>query len=415
MVAASAPLSFDASRPLDLASQAFHDHKYEWYRWMLEEAPVCPGKISLMKITLVSRDEDCRMVLAGEKFMRNRGGALGKPSASPFPIPLPSSIRALTVSMIVQDDPEHRRLRNLVNKGFTARAVARLSSMVEEIADERLEALARADGPVDLLSEYARPIPMRVIASMVGVSQEEVKGFDRLMTVLSKGLTGAGIVRTLLWDLRKAQKWVRDLVTNKRARPGDDILSELMEAEDEGDRLTEDELVAMVFLLIIAGFETTLHSITNGARTLFEHADQLGRLGADPGLWPTAADEIIRYRGPVHGTKLQYAAEDMTLHGVDIKRGTAVMPMLAAANRDPRAFEKPDEFDVGRTPNHHLGFGFGAHFCLGRQLALMETETALHRLFDRYPNLHLAVDPSELKIVKMPGWHRHEALPVILA
>jgi cytochrome P450 len=315
--------------------------------------------------------------------------------------------------MILEDDPQHRRLRNLVNKAFTARAVGRLSDRVEEISCQLLDGLGK-QGQVDLLESYSRPLPTRVIAEMVGLPQADVTEFGFSMRVLTKGFSGLGILRTLLWDLRATNKFVRRLIARKRAEPRDDILSGLIEAEEDGDRLSEDELVAMVFLLIIAGFETTLHLITNGVRTLLEHPDQLDRLRAEPGLWDSAVEEIVRHRGPVHGTKLQYAKQDVTLHGTTIKRGTPVMPLLAAANHDPRAFEKPDDFDVARSPNHHLGFGFGAHFCLGKQLALMETRVALKMLIERNPNLRLAVEPSELSIANVPGWHRHESLPVIL-
>jgi cytochrome P450 len=149
-------------------------------------------------------------------------------------------------------------------------------------------------------------------------------------------------------------------------------------------------------------------------RTLLEHPEQLERLRAEPELWDSAVEELVRFRGPVHGTKLHYATEDVEIHGVIIKKGSPVMPILGAANHDPRAFEKPEVFDIARTPNHHLGFGFGNHFCLGRQLALMETKVALKNLFDRYPNVRLAVPPAELKIMAMPGWHRHTSMPVLL-
>ena len=249
---------------------------------------------------------------------------------------------------------------------------------------------------------------------MVGVTKSEAQKFANIMGTVTNGLTGMRMVRTLLWDLRPAQRFVRDLIRRKQDQPGDDILSELVGAEEEGDRLTEDELVAMTFLLMIGGFETTLHLITNAVRTLIEHPDSLGRLRAEPDLWGGAVEEIVRYRGPVHGTKLQYAAEDVVLHGETIAKGSPVMPMLAAANHDPRVFEKPEEFDITRSPNHHLGFGFGPHFCLGRQLALMETRVALEKIFSRFPNLELAVPASELQIAAMPGWHRHVSLPVSL-
>jgi len=412
-VMTTTPPAFSADRPIPMGSPDFAQHKYDWYRWMLEEAPVCQGKIGPMKIHLVSRYEDCRMVLTDERFLRNRGRAKGKEDASPLPFPLPKSVMAIARSMILEDDPEHRRLRNLVSKAFTAHAVARLSDRVEELSSRLLDDLEEKK-EVDLLEAYSRPIPTRIIAELVGLADSDVDEFDTSLHVLTKGLSGIGILRTLLWDLRATNKFVRKLISHKRTEPGEDILSGLIEAEEEGDRLGEDELVAMVFLLIIAGFETTLHLITNGVRTLLENPDQLERLRADPELWDSAVEEIVRHRGPVHGTKLQYAKEDIVLHGTKIDRGSPIMPMLAAANHDPRVFEDPDAFDIARSPNHHLGFGFGMHFCLGKQLALMETRIALKNLFDRKPDLRLAVDSSELSIVNVPGWHRHESLPVLL-
>lgn len=414
MAAPAISHTFDASRPINIASPEFGTHKYEWYRWMLEEAPVCQGRISLLKVHLVARYDDCRMVLTDDRFIRDRGHARGKaPGGSPFPFPLPKSIMALGTSMIVQDDPEHRRLRGLVNRAFTSRAVGRLSDRVEHISAELLDDLdGRRD--VDLVQAYARPIPTRVIAEMLGLSAADIGEFDLITRVLSEGLTGFSILRTVFFDLRRVARFVRSLVARKRAEPGDDILTALIEAEEDGDRLTEDELVAMVFLLIIAGFETTMHLITNGVRTLLEHPDQLDRLRAEPALWDSAVEEIVRHRGPIQATKPQYATQDLTLHGHAIKRGTPILPLLGAANHDPRAFDDPDTFDVARTHNHHLGFGFGAHFCLGKQLAVMETRIALKNLVERHPDLKLAVDASELKIVPMPGWHRHQSLPVDL-
>jgi cytochrome P450 len=412
MVAAASQQIFDASRPIDLTGRFFADNKYDWYREALEQAPVCVGKISVMKLNLVLRYEDCRMLLTDDRFVRNRGRARGKGS-SPLPFPVPKSIAALSKSMILEDDPEHRRLRNLVNKAFTPRAVARLSDRVDELSNSLLDEL-ETQSPVDLLAAYARPIPTRVIAEMMGLANDDVQELGYSLGVLSKGLTGFGLVRTVLWDLRGTAKFIRGIVARKRAAPGDDILSALIQAEEEGDRLSEDELLAMVFLLIIGGFDTTLHLITNGVRTLLEHPDQLDRLRAEPGLWDSAVEEIVRHRGPVHGTKLQYATEDVNLHGFTIKKGTATMPMLGAANHDPRAFEKPDEFDIARTPNRHLGFGLGRHFCLGRQLALMETRVALRNLIDRNPKLRLAVDPGQLEMARLPGWHRHMSLPVTM-
>jgi len=293
------------------------------------------------------------------------------------------------------------------------RSVERLSSRVEDISHQLLDEI-EAEGSVDLLTRYARPLPTRVIAEMIGLPPGSTDQFHNSLSVLTKGLTGFSLVKTLLWDLRGTSKFIHRLIAHKRAEPGDDILTDLIQAKEAGDRLSEEELVAMVFPLIIAGFETTLHLIANGVRTLIEYPDQLDRLKAEPELWNSAVEEIVRHRGPIHGTKLQYAAQDVEIQGVVIAKGTAVMPMLGAANHDPRAFERPDEFDVSRSPNHHLGFGFGMHFCLGKQLAIMETRVSIKNLFDRYPNLHLAVDASDLELARLLGWHRHLSLPVEL-
>ena len=405
--------ALDARARIDLGSSDFARNKYERYRWLLANAPACRGKISVLRVNLVARYEDCRTVLTDPRFLRNRGRALGKGS-NPLPFPLPRSVAALGRSMIIEDDPEHRRLRNLVSKAFTPRAVARLSHRVEELSHELLDQLEKRQGSFDLLECYARPIPTRVIAAMVGVPDAEMDHFKAGMRVLSSGFSGWSIARTLLWDLPATRRYVLELIDRKRAQPADDILSELIHAEEAGDRLSHDELLSLVFLLIIAGFETTLHLITNGARTLLEHPDQLVRLRAQPELWESAVEEIVRHRGPVQGTKPLYPAEDVTFHGVTFARGSATMPLLGAANHDPAAFEDPERFDVARTPNRHLGFGFGAHFCLGAQLARMETRVALQNLVERNPELRLAVAPSELVIQRAPGWHRHESLPIAL-
>jgi len=404
----------DLRFPIDLSGGDFAAQKYtHFYPRLLESAPVCSGRISLLKLQLVSRYEDCRLVLSDERFIRDRGRAKGKPSAGPLPFPLPKSVAALAGSMIYADDPEHRRLRNLVNKAFTAQAVSGLEVAVEERSRGLLEGLSE-ERTVDLLPTYARSVPTRVIADMMGLELEDVGHFEQGMRVLSEGLSGVAILRTLLWDLRKTATFVRGVIARKRRSPGDDILTALIEAEDQGDRLSEDELLAMVFLLMIAGFETTQHLIGNGVRVLLEHPDQVDRMRSEPQLWGSAVEEIVRFRGPVHGTKPQYATEDVEISGHRIERGTPVMPLLGAANLDPRFFEAPELFDVARSPNHHLGFGFGAHFCLGKQLALMEARVSLRNLFERFPNMALAVPSDELEIVNVPGWHRHRSMPVLL-
>jgi cytochrome P450 len=400
--------------PLNLSSRDFVERKFEHYQWLLEHGPACRGRIALLRVNLVARYDDCRSLLTDPRFVRNRSRATGKPSAGPAPFPLPKSIAALATSMITQDDPAHRRLRNLVNQAFTPRAAGRLEHQVEEMSHELLDSLERRGGSFDLLAEYARPIPTRVIAAMVGLDKSEIARFSGVMRVLSEGLSGWAIARTLLFDLPTSRRFLDGLIARKRAEPGDDILSQLIHAEEAGDRLSHDEVLSMVFLLVIAGFETTLHLIANGVHTLLAHPAELARLRAEPELWDSAVEELVRHRGPIQSTKPLYPLEDVTLHGVTFPRGSATLPLLGAANHDPRAFPDPERFDVARTPNRHLGFGFGAHFCLGAQLARMETRVALRNLVERNPGLRLAVPESELTIRRLPGWHGYESLPVEL-
>ena len=209
----------------------------------------------------------------------------------------------------------------------------------------------------------------------------------------------------MFWDLRKSVAFVRDQVEKKRANPGEDILSALIHAEEDGDRLTEDELVSMVFLLIVAGFETTTSLISNSIITFNHHPDQLERLHNEPRLLSSAVEELLRFAGPIHGTKMNYARQDMELRGVHIPKGTAVMPLLGSANRDETVFEDPDRFDIARDPNKHLSFSQGNHFCLGAFLARMETKIALETLYQRFEKLDFVDEPE---VAPMPGWYRYK-------
>ena len=417
--ASVAPTGVRVDRPIDLASDDFARHKTDWYAAMREEAPVADGRISLMRLKLVSRYEDCRLVLTDPRFVRNRARSMGKKSGGALPLPLPKSIEALSTSMIYEDDPEHRRHRNLVNQAFTARRVGEFEPRVESIAADLLDELegraTKSPGrEIDLLDTYARWIPMRVISEMVGIDPGEAHEMEQSLTVLSKGLTGARVVKTIFWDMRRTAAFVERLIERKRANPGDDLLTALIEAEEDGDRLSRDELLAMVFLLIIAGFETTEHLIANGIRFLLESPDVRKRLDDAPERWPDATEELVRLHGPVLATKPVRPMEDLEVAGVRIERGTMVMPMLGAANRDPAVFADPLVFDEHRSPNPHLGFGFGAHFCLGKQLALMEARVGLRRLFERFPEARFDRDPATIEIANWPGWHRHMTMPVVL-
>ncbi|HSG87655.1 MAG TPA: cytochrome P450 [Pseudomonadales bacterium] len=402
--------------PFDVGDPRFAADRDAAYRWLLEEAPVCAAKVSILRTTLVSRYDDCMLLLRDPRFVRNRTTATG---GRRLPFPMPRAVALLARSMIVEDDPAHGRLRGLVQKAFTSSAIAALEPGIEAHAHALVDAMqvkAAAKGGVkahvDLLTDYAEPLPSAVIAAMLGLTQADLPHLRGGLKALTSGLSGWRVITTLLRDLPRMGRFVRELIAHKRRAPGADILSALIHAEEAGDRLDEDELVSMVFLLIVAGLETTVHLIGNAVVTLLAHPGQLARLRAEPALLETAVEEVIRYRGPILGTKPAYALEPVTLSGVTIPRGAMVMPMLGAANHDPAVFAGPDVFDIGRTPNRHLGFGRGIHFCLGAPLARMEARIALAVLLERAPGLRLAVPADELELVPMPFWHRHRTIPV---
>ena len=410
----NAPVSpyADLRLPVDVASAHFADNRARYFRWLRDEAPVHRGRVSVMRMWFLSRYDDCWALLRDPRFVRNRGRARGKGNSA-APVPMPRSIRHLAESMIVSDDPAHARLRGLVQKAFTSSAIASMESSLRAHAHALLDD-AKRTGHVDLQTAYASPIPVRAISEMMGLETADAPRFHDGLTALSDGLSGWTMLRTLLWDLPRLDGFVRELIERKRVAPGNDILTALIAAEEDGDRLQENELVSMVFLLIIAGFETTVHLISNLVLTLLTHPDQLARLRADPALIEGAVEEGLRFCGPIHGTKPCYPIEDVTIHGITIPRGATVVPVLGAANLDPREFEDPECFDIGRPIRRHLGLGRGIHFCLGSQLARMETRVAVEVLLERCPNLALAVDATELVRERMPLWNRYARLPVRL-
>ena len=399
----------DISKPISLSSPEFIANKWAIFERLREEQPISKIKVSVLTLYGISRFDDCDMLLNDPRLVRNRTTATGGGSRLPFPIP--KSVSVLMESMIQEDDPNHRRLRELVRKAFQPQAIKTLEERIEGYSDELLEGLDKNSG-FELQNDYARHIPERMIADMVGIGHDQMPQFRSLMGSLSEGFSGLRILRTFILDMPKHLRFVREIVREKKTNPGEDILTHLIFAEEDGDRLSEDEVVAMVFLLVIAGFETTVHLITNGVHTLLQHPDQLEILRADPSLWASAVEEILRHRGPVQGTKPGWATEDIELHGVTIPKGKPIMPLLGAANHDPRKFDNPLSFDVMRSPNHHLGFSHGIHYCLGAHLARAEARIGLRKLFERFPNLDFAVDSNELELQNLPGWHRYKQMPL---
>ncbi len=314
-------------------------------------------------------------------------------------------------SLLVVEPPDHTRYRRLVSRVFTARAVEALRGRVQVLADELLDSLAGRP-EAELVSAYASQLPVTVISEILGVRPED-RG-----TVLDFGREGAPSLDIgLTWSQYKRvdaaargfQTWLGGHLEQLRRSPGEDLLSQLVHLEDEGQRLDDTELRAVAGLVLAAGFETTVNLLGSGTVLLLEHPEQIDRLRQDPSLWPTAVDEVLRYESPVQVTA-RFALRETQLEGRTIPHGGLVVTMLGGANRDPEAFEHPDRFDVGRVnARDHLAFSAGRHFCLGAALARLEGEVGLRTLFERFPELALAPGARRTTTRVLRGW---EHLPV---
>jgi cytochrome P450 len=337
---------------------------------------------------VITRHED---ILSALRDPRWRRSAVEGGEALTWSAEVPAIGSVMRNMFLGMDPPDHTRLRGLVNRAFTPSAVAAIEVRIREIVDGLLGALER-ERSFDLIAEFAIPLPATVIAELLGIPIADLPRFKRwsndFIAVLD--VTPDANWAQLEASIAEFATYVRDLAMKRRETPQKDLLSALV-ARHEGDALTEDELVSTVILLIAAGHETTTNLIGNGVLTLLQHPDQLERLRTNDALAPSAVEEILRFEPPVQVT-FRLAGEAMTLQGKRIEPGQDAMLALAAGNRDPSVFDEPESFDIGRSPNRHLAFGMGAHFCIGSPLARLEGRIALPSLVTRFPNLQLSRD-----------------------
>lgn len=325
---------------------------------------------------------------------------------------LPRPLAVVQTGLLSTDGDDHARLRALVRHAFTARRIEQMREQAQVIADGLLDA-ALHRGRMDLVADYALPIPLLLIGRILGVPEKDNSKFAAWSTALISSPERRNPLLAVPSILRFL-RYLRALIAERAARPTDDLISAMATARDGEDRLTPDEILAMCVLLLTAGHETTRNLIATGTLALLRNPDQINRLRDDPTLTGTAIEELLRFTVPAETATERYAREDISIAGTTIARGSLVLAVLASANRDPTHFDNPDTLDVGRTPNRHLSFGHGVHYCLGAPLARLEGQIAIETLLRRAPALRLGVSPERLTWRGGIVLRGLRALPVLL-
>ncbi len=345
-------------------------------------------------VWLLSRYDDVLALLKDERFAKNRRNAMTAEQVRKQPW-VPPFFRPLERNILDLDPPDHERLRMLVHKAFTPRLIEQMRARVQSTADELL-AGAAVRGKMDLVRDFALPLPVAVITEILGVPREDRGKFHKwsnAIVAVNSLKPPISVIPNVWFFVRFLRRFFR----LRRAQPRDDLTSALIQAEEAGDRLSEDELLAMAFLLLVAGHETTVSLIAGGALELLRHPGELEKLRREPALIASAVEELLRFTAPVFLSTERFARAEVTLHGVTIPRGGLVYGVIGSANRDAMVFQNPDQLDIARQNNRHLAFGHGIHFCLGAALARMEAQIAISTLVQRFPELRLAVPAEALR------------------
>ncbi|MFD9380825.1 cytochrome P450 [Streptomyces sp. NPDC059999] len=383
----------DEDQSIDGPQYAKDPHSF--YAHMRAEAPVrrvaVPGGV---KVWLITRYDDARAVLSDPRFSKDvEIGRKAIKNSTTSTAGLAAFAMELVSHMLNSDPPDHTRLRGLVNKVFTARAVDRLKPRIEDLTHQLLDTTAGRPR-ADLMHDFAYPLPMGVLCELLGVPLPDRQLFHHWVEARMSN-EPARVMQTAPSLLA----YLRQLVDAKRRTPGEDLLTDLIQASDESGRLTAQELVSTTFLLLVAGHETTVNLIGNGTVALLRHPQQLEALRADPSLMPAAIEELLRYEGPVNTASFRYTTEPVEIGDVLIPAHQTVAVALTSANRDALQFPDPTRLDITRSTAGHVAFGHGIHYCVGARLARLEAEIAFTALLDRFPHLRLACDPEHLP------WH----------
>jgi cytochrome P450 len=386
--------------PINIASADFKANPWPTCAYLRTEQPIVrvPVRVhtDMDEAYLVTRYEDAAAVLRDERFVKDvRSARSAHDLGAPW---MPRALKPLAHTMLDSDGEEHRRLRTLVRDTFAPKHIAQLEPRVHELVGALLDRMATAER-VDLVADFALPLPLTVISELLGVPERDRLRFRRWFSALIGIETASRPSVSVLLKLPKIlamMRFLRRLVAERRAHPSDDLISRLSLVQEGGDQLSEDELVAMLGILLIAGYETTVNLIATGVLLLLGHPDQLARLREEPALIDAAVEELLRLATPVDVATERYAREEVELAGVTIPRGALVLVAIVSANADETRFPDPERLDLSRAENRHLAFGLGPHYCLGAPLARMEARIALHALIQRFPELRLAAPAEQL-------------------
>ena len=397
--------------PIDFTSQDYLSNPAAGIERLRAAGPVVEVRFPIVgKTWITTTDEAAGRVLKESRTftLRKEGGAVGG-----MPWWMPGIFRTLANSMLASDEPDHTRLRSIVDEAFRRRAILDMEPRILAIADELAAELFADGSPADLVACYARKLPLSVICELLGLPAADRPKFTAWAANLTGVRSTIGFVWRMLWGTAAIKRYLEAHLESARASGGEGLIAELVRVEKEGAKLSRDEIVAMVFLLLFAGHETTTHLISGSVYELLKNPALRDWLEEDWARGDVAVEEFLRFVSPVQFTKPRVVRKDIELCGVPLKSGDRIMAMLTAANFDPAANEHPKQLDLKRRPNRHMAFGAGIHFCLGHQLARIEGRCALEALFRRWPKLALAADAPQIRWRRQPGLRAIEKLMVV--
>ncbi len=394
----------------DLSGQAFKRDPFPTFQAMQEKGVFVKSKMPLIgEVTYVTRQSAAKALLKRSDLFSVDFGRV-KGSFLLHMLTRMPGLRPLMDNMMQNDDPKHRRLRKLVDGVFRRQEIQKLVPKIEIIANQLFDNFIHSDDK-DVVRHIARDLPLAVICELLGLPQRDRPKFTSWMRYVAEDHSLTGMM-SLLPSVWRINNYLKLKFEERCLEPRDDLISDLVNAEEDGDRLSEDELLAMCFLLFVAGHETTAHLISGGVLSLIENPEQLELLRQKPDLMPLAVDELLRFVCPVQMSKPRYPIEDCEFEGVRLKKGEPVLALLASANIDPDEFDTPLELNVGREHNPHLALGGGPHFCLGAWLAKSEMEIMLKCILERLPVLALACQSKDLHWTSRTGLRALRSLPL---